>query len=86
MKEPMVSVVMPAFNAERYIAEAINSVKRQTIRDWELLVVDDCSTDSTTSIVAVVACKDARIRLIANDDNLGAAAARTAGLSECRGT
>ena len=85
MKEPMVSVVMPAFNAERYIAEAINSVKCQTLRDWELLVVNDCSTDSTSSIVADEASKDVRIRLIANEENLGAAATRNAGLSECRG-
>lgn len=48
---PKVSVVMPAFNSERYICDAIASVRNQTFDEWELIVVDDCSTDSTYETV-----------------------------------
>ena len=48
---PFVSVVMPSYNAEKYISEAIQSVIAQTYENWELLIIDDCSTDSTANIV-----------------------------------
>ena len=50
MKDLLVSVIMPAYNAAKYIGESIRSVMRQTYPDWELLVVDDCSTDDTYAI------------------------------------
>lgn len=61
---PLISVVMPAFNAERYVAEAINSVIAQTYTGWELIVVDDGSTDATASVVEQFCAADRRIRLI----------------------
>lgn len=82
---PAVSVVMPAYNAEKYIEEAIYSVRSQTFRDWELIVVDDCSTDGTPEIVARLAREDGRIHLYRSDRNSGAAATRNRGLSLCRG-
>lgn len=82
---PLVSVIMPAYNAERYIAEAIQSVLSQSTPQWELLVVDDRSTDSTRKIIADFAGKDARIQLICNEENLGVARTRNRGISLSRG-
>lgn len=82
---PTTSVVMPAYNAERYIEAAIRSVMAQTVTDWELIVVDDCSRDGTAAIVERLAREDGRIRLFRNPQNLGVAATRNAGLSYCKG-
>lgn len=80
----LVSVVMPLYNGERYVAEAIASVQAQTDPRWELLVIDDGSTDHGPAIVASMAKSDARIRLI-RTKNAGAAAARNTGLDAARG-
>lgn len=82
---PKVSVVMPAFNSERYICDAIASVRNQTFDEWELIVVDDCSTDSTYETVYEIAQEDPRIRVIRNETNRGAAASRNAGFGQCKG-
>jgi len=66
-----VSVIMPAYNAERWIARAILSLQHQTIKDWELCIVDDASTDNTIQIVENFMREDNRIRLQMNDENLG---------------
>lgn len=66
---PLVSVAIPAYNGAMFIAETIESVLAQSVRDFELLVVDDNSPDGTAEIVA--AYKDPRIRLIRNESNLG---------------
>ncbi len=84
-KAPLVSVIMPAYNAEQFVEEAINSVIFQTLTDWELLVIDDCSTDHTRQIVAELAKKDSRIRLLVNEANMRVAKTRNKGLSVCRG-
>ena len=68
---PEVSVIMPAYNAEKYIAEAISSVVGQTFQNWELLVLDDCSQDRTCAIVEQFAADDRRIRLVRNAVNQG---------------
>jgi glycosyltransferase involved in cell wall biosynthesis len=81
---PLVSVVIPAYNRAATIAAAIESVLRQTWGDFELIVVDDASTDGTAAAAAQV--EDPRVRLIANPRNLGAAGARNAGVAEARGT
>jgi glycosyltransferase involved in cell wall biosynthesis len=78
-----VSVVIPAFNRAASIGAAIASVLRQTWADFELIVVDDGSTDGTLEAAARV--PDPRIRLVANPGNLGAAAARNTGIREARG-
>ena len=75
---------MPAYNASATIAEAIGSVLAQTHSDWELVVVDDGSTDVTAAIVASCAERDPRIRLI-QQDNAGTAAARNTGWQRARG-
>ncbi len=83
--KPLVSVVMPAHNSERFIRQAIQSVRRQTIDDWELWVIDDGSTDRTESIVRDMAAGDPRIHLIRREESGGAARARNEGFSQCRG-
>lgn len=72
-ERPMFSVVMPAFNAASTIARAIESLRRQKFRDWELLVCDDASSDATRAIAEEYASSDSRIRLIANESNSGSA-------------
>lgn len=82
---PLVSVIMPSYNAERHIAESIASVQSQTLSDWELLVSDDCSSDSTREIVYGIAESDPRVRLLSLDENGGAAKARNNSLAHARG-
>lgn len=61
---PRVSVVLPVFNAERYVAEAVDSIVGQTLRNWECIAIDDGSTDGTPTILAGRAARDPRIRLV----------------------
>ena len=58
--ENLISIVMPVFNAQAYLEEALESVRRQTWTDWELLVVDDHSTDGSAGLVSEICRKDAR--------------------------
>ena len=82
----LVSVVMPAFNAQASVVEAIASVRSQTYQNWELIVVDDCSTDRTGELVLDIAQVDARVTLLSLDRNNGAPAApRNYGVREARG-
>jgi teichuronic acid biosynthesis glycosyltransferase TuaG len=82
---PLVSIIMPAFNAERFIAESIRSALAQTFGDFELLVVDDASTDQTCLIVAELARSDSRIRLLRVERNSGPAAARNRAIEVASG-
>ncbi len=81
----MVSVVMPAYNCAQYVAEAIRSVLGQTHRNLELIVIDDCSSDDTFSILQGFASQDARVRPFRNERNLGVAATRNRGISLAAG-
>jgi glycosyltransferase involved in cell wall biosynthesis len=81
---PLVSVVMAAFNAARYIAETCQSVLNQTYAHLELIVVDDGSTDNTSDIVAALAGADRRVRLI-RQANRGVAAARNTAIAHASG-
>ena len=82
---PKVSIVMPAYNMERYICAAIHSVQEQTYPNWELIVIDDSSQDSTCRIVERLANKDQRIRLIRNEKNIGVAQTRNRGFELASG-
>ena len=82
---PLVSVIMPAYNSERHIAESIASVQSQTLKSWELCVADDCSTDNTAQIVREIAVSDSRVKYIKLPVNGGAAKARNAALDAARG-
>ena len=71
MHAPVISISMPAYNVEKYISEAIESILAQTFTDWELIIVDDCSKDKTLAIASEYAAKDSRIRIIKRKDNSG---------------
>lgn len=83
--KPLVSVIMPAYNAELFIEEAINSVISQTISDWEMFVLDDCSSDDTFSLAQLSGKGEPRIHIIRNDKNLGVAKTRNRGINLAQG-
>ncbi len=82
---PVVSVVMPTYNGERFLRPAIASILNQTFSDFELIVVDDASTDSTPQILAELTDNDARLIVLTNDRNLGIAGATNRALAAARG-
>lgn len=81
----MISVIIPAYNAERYLEASIESVISQSISDWELLLIDDGSTDSTPRICDSYAASDPRIRVIHRPLSQGPSAARNDGIDAARG-
>lgn len=81
--EGLVSVIMPAYNAENFIKQSIGSVVLQTYNHWELIIIDDCSTDKTMEIVQNI--NDERIKLVQMEFNSGAAKARNEGIKIARG-
>lgn len=81
----LISIIMAAYNAEKTIEQAINSVLNQTYPNFELLVMNDCSTDETPKLVAGIAEKDSRVRLITNRKNSGVSYTRKHGLEEAKG-
>ncbi len=85
MAEPKVSVCLPCYNRQDYIAEAIESVLSQNFGDFELIITDNCSTDGTVEIIKEYAAKDSRIRFYVNDRNLGPTSNFNSGLILCRG-
>lgn len=84
-KDSLVSIVVPVYQVERFIEETIECVQKQTYEDWELLLVDDCSKDRSCALIEEKAAKDARICLIHQETNQGAAAARNYGVSYAKG-
>lgn len=83
MRKPLVSVIIPVFNRAHTLRRAIESVRAQEVSAWELIVVDDGSTDGSADIPASYG--DLRIRTLRHDENRGAAAARNSGVSVARG-
>lgn len=73
MNNPNISVVMPAYNAMSFIADAVNSVLKQSLFNLELIVVDDCSMDDTWKIISRIAEVDSRLKIIKLEDNSGSA-------------
>lgn len=85
MNKPKVSVIIPVYNTEAYVEEAVRSIMTQTLRDIEILVVDDGSTDQSLTILERLAKEDDRITLI-SQPNSGQAVARNTGLTQAKGT
>lgn len=81
----MISIITSAYNAQSTISRTIESVQSQSFKDWEMIVVDDCSTDSTAEIVKSYAEKDDRIRLVSHNVNKGAGLARRTGIENIKG-
>lgn len=79
----LVSIIMPAYNSEAYIANTLKSILAQTYPDWELIIVDDCSTDKTVDIINSLG--DSRFKLIRNEVNSGAAVSRNRALKAATG-
>lgn len=80
----LVSIIMPSYNTGKYIAETIQSVFNQTYIDWELIIVDDCSTDNTDDVINPY-LSDSRIKYFKNKTNSGAAVSRNKALKEAKG-
>jgi len=83
--DELVSIIVPVYNSEEYLAETVESVRQQTYPHWELLLVDDCSTDASPEIANRYVAQDSRIRYIRLTENSGAAVARNTGLEASRG-
>ena len=80
----LISIIMPAYNAERWIENAINRIQKQTYSRWELIVVDDGSVDKTAAVCKSYITNDTRIKLF-SQKNQGPSAARNLGLSKMKG-
>lgn len=81
----LVSIITPTYNSEKYITDTINSVINQTYRNWELIIVDDCSTDTTVRIIKNFIEEDHRIHFMQQNKNLGAGVARQTALETAVG-
>ncbi len=82
---PLVSIIMPCYNAERYIAQSIESVLAQTYQNWELLITDDGSTDRSVDIVSRYSKHDDRINVLVPDEHSGIARTRNLSISLAKG-
>ena len=83
--ESLVSIITPSFNSEKFISETIISVQNQTYTNWEMMIVDDCSSDKTVQIIQSFIDEDPRIHLIQLNKNAGAAKARNFGIEKITG-
>lgn len=85
MSQCKVSIIIPVYNMEQYISECLDSVMNQSLKDIEIICIDDCSTDSSAIIINEFKSKDRRIRYFKLDNNSGSGAARNAGISNANG-
>lgn len=85
MKNKTVSIIMPAYNCEKYIGDSIDSVIKQTYKNWELIIVDDCSNDNTWSYINNNYSYHQKIKLFRNSSNQGVSYSRNFGLSVAKG-
>ena len=81
----MISVIMPVYNGEKYLRQSIESVIQQTYKDWELIIVNDCSIDNSRNIMQSYADTDSRIRIVDNGSNLKLPMSLNAGFRQAKG-
>jgi len=81
----LVSIITPSYNSAKYIAETIQSVQNQTYTNWEMIIVDDCSSDNTEEIVKKIQQSDTRIHFFKLDQNSGSGVARNKGIEKASG-
>ena len=84
-RNPLVSIVLPTHNGARYLEQAVQSCLDQTYRNWELIIVDDASTDETPALIARLVAADSRIRSIRNEVNQKLPGALNTGFAQARG-
>ncbi|GAA6323819.1 glycosyltransferase family 2 protein [Fusobacterium ulcerans] len=84
-KEPLVSIITPLYNSEKYIGKTIESVLNQTYKNWEMLIIDDCSKDNGVKIVNNYILKDKRIKLFRNEKNEGVSFSRNRAIDLSQG-
>lgn len=84
-EEPLISIITPLYNSEKYIRETIESVLNQTYKNWEMLIVDDCSKDNGVKIVNEYVLKDKRIKLFKNEKNEGVSFTRNRAIDLSQG-
>lgn len=85
MIKPLVSILIPTFNSAQFIADTIASVQQQTYSNWEIIVVDDASTDATVDLISKIMEKDVRIQLQVLEKNSGTGVARNFGVAKAAG-
>lgn len=85
MSDSLVSIVTPLYNAAPFIKRTIKSIQKQTYQNWELLIVDDCSSDNCLRVVEQIAKSDKRIKVFQNDKNSGPGVTRNRGIAEAQG-
>ena len=85
MDDSLISIVMPVHNAKKYVEQSVASVRRQSYKNWELILVEDASTDGTPEVLEKLAGEDGRIRLIKNEGSHGASYARNMGIAAAGG-
>lgn len=86
MEKALVSIVVPVYNSEKFILDTINTVEKQSYKNWELIFVDDCSKDNSTKIIKERIKNNNKIKLIELKKNSGAATARNVGIDESKGS
>lgn len=82
---PQISIILPTYNGEEYLSYSIQSILNQTYQDWELIIVNDCSTDQTSNIIKQFSMKDSRIKVINNESNQKLPKSLNIGFSQARG-
>ncbi len=86
MSEKLVSIITPTYNCAEFIARTLDTVIAQTYKNWEMIIVDDCSSDNTKEIVEEYIKKDSRIKYHLLEENSGAAVARTTAMNLAKGS
>lgn len=84
-EKTLISIITPCYNSEKYIAETIESVISQVYKNWEMLIVDDCSTDKSLEIASFYAKKESRIKIFKNSKNQGACYSRNFAIKMAQG-